>query len=631
MMTLLLTTFILLLNHPTFAQDVITIEELRHKKEILQNSSLQDRFQSHANSSLQASTELEHLFSLRSPVLTGGAAAGSFLHFLEDVSFRARGFGNTNSLLGLPYESFNLNIRPGPHSGDVIHGSTHFHWPQVNKRRLSLLSDFESFYRLQANGRAKKVKGHILVEDSWGWRDHSAQNKIKIGLSGEIEAAHFPLSYSLYYYNVDQDTAGYSEDYKDKSLIKSSNLTNAQRKANGYLAQFKMGRENNHFIFYTRLHEMDFNMHWFPTSPQEINKHRSYGIKFSKDSKWNSSNYTLINILSDFTKGELNEFQEQPTRFSFIQGEHYSYEVESRRVQTNLKHLTNWNSPLSTELGITHQWVSLEYNNKLEEGSFGRYLRLSDQENIYSLLSPYASLLYNPNLSHELSLRLNSSQRIQEVNDLYRRLEGQVEEELPAERISSISLNWSYQNDQISFKNSLYYMVKKNFYFRDADGENVLGETRHYGLESDLLWQFNAYWDMQLSIALGDHTYQFDNPVNASANQNEAITKDNTIDTAIPFQASTQINWSPLSGDRFSLRYLKTSSYYLDAANEHKYSGHSIFDFSYTKKVKNWLLSFAIKNVFDTRYATRADYFRGSYRYFPGRPRHYLSSIHYIF
>ena len=46
----------------------------------------------------------EHLTSIRSPVLTGGAGAGSFLYLEDGIPLRAAGFANVNGLFEVNYE-----------------------------------------------------------------------------------------------------------------------------------------------------------------------------------------------------------------------------------------------------------------------------------------------------------------------------------------------------------------------------------------------------------------------------------------------------------------------------------------------------------------------------------------------
>jgi len=64
-------------------------------------------------------------------------------------------------------------------------------------------------------------------------------------------------------------------------------------------------------------------------------------------------------------------------------------------------------------------------------------------------------------------------------------------------------------------------------------------------------------------------------------------------------------------------------SYFLDAANAHRYGGHSVLN------IRGWMafsdsqhrLSIRLNNLLDSRYAERADYAFGNYRYFPAAGR----------
>lgn len=75
---------------------------------------------------IQRGNGQEHLTSIRSPVLTGGAGAGSFL-FLEDgIPLRAAGFANVNGLFESNYEQAGgLEVVRGP--GSAFYGSNAVH------------------------------------------------------------------------------------------------------------------------------------------------------------------------------------------------------------------------------------------------------------------------------------------------------------------------------------------------------------------------------------------------------------------------------------------------------------------------------------------------------------------------
>jgi len=55
-----------------------------------------------AGVNIQRGSGQEHLSAIRSPVLTGGAGAGSFLYLEDGVPLRAAGFANVNGL-GRPF------------------------------------------------------------------------------------------------------------------------------------------------------------------------------------------------------------------------------------------------------------------------------------------------------------------------------------------------------------------------------------------------------------------------------------------------------------------------------------------------------------------------------------------------
>lgn len=68
----------------------------------------------------------EHLTAIRSPVLTGGAGAGSFLYLEDGVPLRAAGFANVNGLFEAGTEfAGKLEIFKGP--GPAAYGSNAVH------------------------------------------------------------------------------------------------------------------------------------------------------------------------------------------------------------------------------------------------------------------------------------------------------------------------------------------------------------------------------------------------------------------------------------------------------------------------------------------------------------------------
>ena len=68
----------------------------------------------------------EHLTSIRSPVLSGGAGAGSFLYLEDGIPLRSPGFGNVNGLMESIIEiGDRAEVVRGP--GSTLYGSNAVH------------------------------------------------------------------------------------------------------------------------------------------------------------------------------------------------------------------------------------------------------------------------------------------------------------------------------------------------------------------------------------------------------------------------------------------------------------------------------------------------------------------------
>src|SRR5690606_32985487 len=75
---------------------------------------------------IQQGSGAEHLTAIRSPVLTGGAGAGSFLYLEDGVPMRAAGFANVNALMeAMPEISGGIEVVRGP--GGARYGSNAEH------------------------------------------------------------------------------------------------------------------------------------------------------------------------------------------------------------------------------------------------------------------------------------------------------------------------------------------------------------------------------------------------------------------------------------------------------------------------------------------------------------------------
>jgi iron complex outermembrane receptor protein len=81
---------------------------------------------------------------------------------------------------------------------------------------------------------------------------------------------------------------------------------------------------------------------------------------------------------------------------------------------------------------------------------------------------------------------------------------------------------------------------------------------------------------------------------------------------------------------QLELEWLHMGGYYLDPANAHEYDGHNLLQLRGSLAINSDIHLFArVENLTDEKYASRADYAFGSYRFFGGQPRalHFGASI----
>src|SRR5699024_12123243 len=102
----------------------------------------------------------------------------------------------------------------------------------------------------------------------------------------------------------------------------------------------------------------------------------------------------------------------------------------------------------------------------------------------------------------------------------------------------------------------------------------------------------------------------------------EGIVSGRSIPAAPERMASASLNWRPGSRLQMQLTAEHVGRYWLDARNSKRYNGHTLAHLSGVVALNSrWELALRLRNLFDRRYAERADYAFGGYRYFPGAGR----------
>ena len=603
----------------------------------------------------------EHLTAIRSPVLSGPGACGSFLILEDGLPVRPTGFCNVNGLFETFFEmSSGVETITGPASArygaNAMHGVINILSKSIdsdNKFSSNIGPNNYKNYKLRVGNQENwSVDGFFANND--GFRDKSGYDQQKIKIQSNFSISTWNASLKATLTNLNQETAGYVNgfnSYKDEDYSKQNFNPDAYRDANSQRLSLRLTKENGSNIDsitpYIRSNDMKFFQHFLPGTPLEENKHKSIGIVLQRISEY--GNFSLVRGLQiDLAKAELTETQKDNLTTSSAfnnatrpKGKHYDYEVDSL-VYALFAGVEDYgiNENFNLFADARAEFIEYDYSNRMisgntrEDGSecgFGGcyYNRPSDRKDDFNEISARGGItttFERLNYFAQISLGFRPPQ----INEAYRLQKKQNVTDLDSETLTMFEIGSRFENDKVNGSISIYQSKKKNSIFRDS--ENFIvdnGKTDHEGVELSLDWFINTNNTISTSLTYGDHKYDFA----TDTSMREKIRIGNKIDTSPTLMAN--LIWDIILGDdnllSFEIEHM--SSYYTDAANLHKYDGHTLYHTRFNRNISPTLEGFIrIDNIFDKAYAERADYngFGGD-RYFPGLPREFYVGIEYTF
>ena len=578
----------------------------------------------------------EHLTAIRSPVLTGGAGAGSFLFLENGVSLRAPGFANVNGLFeaGTEYaRQIELFKGPGPaeYGSNAVHGLVNIVTPEPGAgSRATLIGSSRGYGRLTvAHDVTDHVRATLSLAHDDGFRDDSGfdQQKAELRYADTLGAWDVDAIASLN--NLNQETAGFlqtgqqvevdgrtltlpEESYRERDLITTNAFPEAFRDGRNYRAQINLSRDVGDGLAlrltpYARRAELRFLRHFVPGQALEKNGHTSFGLQSALvGDDWSAG------VDGEWTDGFLYEFQDNPSRFSFVQGLHFDYEVEALALAAYAQKRFSLSGRLSVDVGARGEFTRYDYDTQAAPGRSGRFVRAPDRVDDFFTLTPKLGLLYDAGNGATLFARAARGSRAPQTTDLYAVVQNQEPGAADVETLDSVETGVRF-GEVVEITG--YHMRKDNFFFRNAAGFNVVdGKTRHTGVEfswtvpllDDLAW--SGEW------SVSSQTYAFDDPSSGIRDGLDVDTAPNTLGTM-------RLSYAPGRWDA-GLEWRHVGDYSTNPANTARYAGHDVFVARAGVAVSEGLRVFArVDNLFDARYADRADFAFGNERYFPGRPR----------
>ena len=603
----------------------------------------------------------EHLTAIRSPVLSGPGACGSFLVLEDGLPIRPTGFCNVNGLFETFFEmSSGLETITGPASArygaNAMHGVINvLSEPIDSKNKLYTNIGPNNYKNLKLRaGNKKNWSLDGFFASNGGFRELSGYDQQKARIQSNFSIADWNASLKTTLTNLNQETAGYInglDSYKDKSFSKRNFNSDAYRDAKSQRISLRLTREKGDKLIsitpYIRNNDMQFFQHFLPGTPLEENSHRSMGVVVQsiKDQEF----YNLISGFQfDLSSAELTETQKDALTTSSAfnnatrpKGKHYDYEVDSI-VYAIFGGIEDFylNENLSFFADARAEFIEYDYSNKMisgntrEDGSkcgFGGcyYNRPSDRNDNFDEISARAGIETNferVNYFAQVSLGFRPPQ----INEAYRLQKKQTTSDLSSETLTMFEVGSQFDLNTITGSISLYQSKKKNSIFRDA--ENFIvdnGKTDHQGVELSLNWTINTSNRLISNITYGNHKYDFE----TDTSMREKIRTGNYIDTAPKLMANLIWDIALIDNSSLAFEIEHMGPYYTDAANLHEYEGHTLYHSRFSQTLSDSMKFFLrIDNLFDKAYAERADFNAfGGDRYFPGLPREVYIGLEYTF
>jgi len=483
----------------------------------------------------------EHLTSIRSPVLTGPGACGSFLILEDGIPVRPNGFCNVNGLFETQTEiASSLEVIRGPASARYGSNAMHGVINVVSKS----IEDINTVSSNVGPNKYKNFKSSIGDSENWrintlfssddGFRKESGYDQQKFHLKNKFSFYSTDATFNLRLTNLSQETAGYilgKDIYKDKKESEKNLNPEAYRDAYSLKSNLKFLWERNNNIVslipYFRKTKMEFLQHYLPGTPLENNSHKSFGLITSYVSKLDNIQFTS-GVQAEIAKVKLEEFQKfsltTSTAFNNAvrpQGFHYNYGVDSRSVAVFFgfdEFFIGENSSAFGDLRLEHNDYS--YDNKILAGNtkddgtpcgFGGcyYSRPEDRDDNFDEVSFRLGLQKEVNFLTVFS-QISLGFRPPQMTELYRLQKKQTVGNIDSEKLTMLEIGGRFLSDYFEASISLYAGKKRDSIFRDA--ENFIqdnGKTDHKGLELFTRLRINEKNSLFFAGTFQNHKYDF--------------------------------------------------------------------------------------------------------------------------
>lgn len=602
--------------------------------------------------------------------------------FLEDgIPTRSTGFFNHNALYetNLPMAG-GIEVTRGP--GSVLYGSDAIGGivnvltrrpPRGEASELMLSGEGGShgWWRLLGGGGLGYAsggwRGDFNVTHTDGWRDKTGYNRHGGNLRWDHETASAGSFKTLIGYSkIDQDTGANAP--LPRALYKHHPTTNlhsiAFRKVEAFRIsttyEYERGNDLISLIPYFRDNSMDLLASFRLAAPDPTvytTENQSFGLlaKWRRDFPGKLAARLIAGVDIDYSPGSRDESRifvnftgagASRNFTSYTTGPKlYDYDVSFTGISPYVHGEISPVERLRISGGVRYDRLEYDFDNKLAPGLLevaGRFYGQPDDDKVrFTRFTPKIGATYEfaPNLHGFVSY--NRGFRAPSENQLFRPAGAATPAQAQALLASALDLkpikaeqyeiglrgNWN----ALSYNVALYRLEKDDdiLSFTDTATNETqtvnAGRTLHRGIEIGLGLPLLPGLRADVAFSYAKHTYKDwvvatgATPIDFSGNE---------IESAPRVLANTRLTWAPVEPLQLQLEWVRVGSYYMDAANTAKYSGHNLLNlrarWSVTRDVTLYL---NINNLGDKRYADSASISSNTPVFAPGLPRTYYAGV----
>jgi len=586
----------------------------------------------------------EHLTAIRSGVLTGAGACGTYLLLENNIPIRPTSFCNVNGLFELNTEQAHaIEVIRGPASsrygGNALHGVINaitIGSSDGNSAGWQHGSYGYNRFDVRLGNEQGRLSVHAVTTD--GWRDETGFDQQKLNGHYQTSLGSWQVTHTLSLTSLNQETGGYVrglDAYKDDALRFTNPNPEAYRDALSF--RYASHWRNGDVLVapFVRQSSMDFLMHFLPGQPLEQNAQQSGGVLVNWErhlDKWTFS----LGARGEVVNVELSEVQSSPTVGSAFlvatrpAGTHYDFTANASHL--GLFHDGHYqvNEDLAWKYRARVESASYDYDNlhlvgnTKDDGTacgFGGclYTRPADRKDRFTDYAMQVGLERALGERTVLHASLGSGFRPPQIAELYRLQNGQAFADIDSEQLEALEMGLKYATDRGVVQIAAYHEYSRNLIIRDSEGFNQSGgRVDSSGIEIGLSYALSPSHELRAAQSWATHQYDFTQDLALR----EVIVAGNDVDTAPRHLGSLQWQWQATDGIESTVELIRTGSYFMDAANTFKYPGHIATNWHGKWRIaEDWEIHAHVRNLLDEKYADRADWSFGTPRYFPAMPR----------